>query len=112
MTLNIILLGTSDLDWVGFIDLLTARLLCQCHTRAGHGVGLQDPRSCMFWKMLRVLRHLQVHHTRSQTYIVENIPLLGGIQTKLMASIHEIISWIRSAVLLDVARIKSRAHCS
>lgn len=40
--------------------------------------------------MLRVLRHLQVHQTRSLAYILENAPLLGDIRAQLMASVHEV----------------------
>jgi hypothetical protein len=75
-----------------------------------HGEGLHDPRSRMFWEMLRVLRHLQTHQARAPTYILENVPLLGDIRFHVMASVHEIRSWIRPIVLLDVARVGSRAH--
>ncbi|PTQ28729.1 hypothetical protein MARPO_0156s0026, partial [Marchantia polymorpha] len=98
------------LDRVGHIDLVIAGWPCQGHTRAGHGVGLHDPRSRMFWEMLRVLRHLQEQQTRSPAYILENVPLLGDTRAELMASVHEVRAWIRSAVLLDAARVGSRAH--
>ncbi|PTQ43569.1 hypothetical protein MARPO_0024s0079, partial [Marchantia polymorpha] len=87
---DISLLGAPDLDRVGHIDLVIAGWPCQGHTRVGHGAGLHDPRSRMFWEMLRVLRHLQEQQTRSPAYILENVPLL--------------------AVLLDATRVGSRAH--
>ncbi|CAM6010096.1 unnamed protein product [Sphagnum balticum] len=80
------------------------------HTRAGHGEGLRDPRSRMFWEMLRVLRHLQTHQARVPAYILENVPLLGDTKSHVMASVHQIWSWIEPAILLDVARVGSRAH--
>ncbi|BBN08134.1 hypothetical protein Mp_4g09160 [Marchantia polymorpha subsp. ruderalis] len=107
---DISLLGAPDLDRVGHIDLVIAGWPCQGHTRAGHGAGLHDPRSRMFWEMLRVLRHLQEQQTRSPAYILENVPLLGDTRAQLMASVHEVRACIGSAVLLDAARVGSRAH--
>jgi hypothetical protein len=57
-----------------------------------------------------MLRHLQTHQVHAPTYILENVPLLGDIRFYVMASVHEIQSWIRLAVLLNVARVGSRAH--
>ncbi|BBN03753.1 hypothetical protein Mp_2g26090 [Marchantia polymorpha subsp. ruderalis] len=107
---DISLLGAPDLDRVGHIDMVIAGWPCQGHTRAGHGTGLHDPRSRMFWKMMRVLRHLQVHQTRSLAYILEKVPLLGDTRAQLMAIVHKVRAWIGSAVLLDAVRVGSRAH--
>ncbi|PTQ33208.1 hypothetical protein MARPO_0091s0058, partial [Marchantia polymorpha] len=107
---DISLLGAPDLDRVGHIDMVIAGWPCQGHTRARHGTGLHDPRSRMFWEMMRVLRHLQVQQTRSPAYILENVPLLGDTRAQLMTSVHQVRAWIGSAVLLDAARVGSRAH--
>jgi site-specific DNA-cytosine methylase len=58
LPLDIALLGVQDLVRIGPINLVIARWPCQGHTRAGCGEGLCDPRSRMFWEMLRVLHHL------------------------------------------------------
>jgi hypothetical protein len=58
LPLDIAFLGAQDLVKVGPIDLVIARWPCQGHTQASRGEGLHDPRSHMFWEMLRVLRHL------------------------------------------------------
>ncbi len=89
---------------------MITRWPCQGHTWAGHGEGLRDLRSRMFWEMLRVLRHLQTHQACAPTYILENVPLLGDIRSHVMASVHEIRSWIGPAVLLDATKVGSRAH--
>jgi hypothetical protein len=65
----------------------------------------------MFWEMLRVLRHLQTHLARVLIYILENVPLLGDTRFHVMASVHEIRSWIAPTVLLDATKVGSRAHC-
>lgn len=103
-------MGALDLDRIGHIDLMIAGWPCKGHTRVGHGAGLHDPRSRMFWEMLRVLRHLQEQQTRSPAYILENVPLLGDTRAQLMASVHEVSAWIGFAVLLDAVRVGSRAH--
>jgi hypothetical protein len=59
--------------------------------------------------MLWVLRHFQTHQARAPIYILENVPLLGDIKSHVMANVHEIQSWIGPAILLDAARVGSRA---
>jgi site-specific DNA-cytosine methylase len=71
---------------VGPIDLVIARWPCQGHIQADRG----DPRSHMFWEMLKVLRHFQTHQAPALTYILENVPLLGDIRSHVMVSVHEI----------------------
>ncbi|CAK9224333.1 unnamed protein product [Sphagnum troendelagicum] len=110
LPLDIALLGAQDLAKVGPINLVIAGWPCQGHTRAGRGEGLRDPRSHMFWEMLRVLRHLQTHQARVPAYIPENVLLLGDTKSHVMANVHQIRSWIGPAVLLDAARVGSRAH--
>jgi len=41
---------------------------------------------------------------------MENVPLLGDIRSHVMASVHQIWSWIGLAILLDATRVGSRAH--
>ncbi len=110
MPLDIALLGAQDLARVAPIDLVIAGWPCQGHTRAGRGEGLHDPRSRMFWEMLRVLCHFQTHQARALTYILENVPLLGDTKFHVMVSVHEIQSWIKPTVLLDAAKVGSCAH--
>ncbi len=57
-----------------------------------------------------MLRHLQTHQARVVAYILENVPLLGDTRFHVMASVHQIQSWIGPAVLLDATRVGSRAH--
>jgi hypothetical protein len=43
-------------------------------------------------------------------HLLENVPLLGDTKFHVMASVHEIRSWIGPAVLLDVAKVGLLAH--
>ncbi len=92
LPLDIALLGAQNLARVGPINLVIARWPCQGHTRASRGEGLRDPRSRMFWEMLRVLCHLQTHQARVPAYILENVPLLGDTRSHVMANVHQIRS--------------------
>ncbi|CAM6092168.1 unnamed protein product [Calypogeia fissa] len=107
---DVSLLGAPDLEWVGPVDLVIAGWPCQGHTRAGRGRGLQDPRSGIFYKMLRVLRYLQQSKARSPTYILENVPVLGDTRAQVLASVRQVRFWLGPAVLLDAASDGSRAH--
>ncbi len=89
---------------------MITRWPCQGHTRAGRGEGLRDPRSHMFWEMLRVLCHLQTHQVRAPTYILENVPLLGDTRSHVMVNVHKIRSWIGPTVLLNVVKVGSHDH--
>jgi site-specific DNA-cytosine methylase len=107
---SITLLGAQDLARVGPINLVITRWPCQGHTRAGRGEGLRDPQSHMFWEMFRVLRYFQTHQAHVPAYILGNVPLLGDIRYHVMASVHQIRSWIGPMVLLDATRVGSCAH--
>ncbi len=39
-----------------------------------------------------MLRHLQTHHARAPTYILDNVPLLGDTRSHVMASVYDIRS--------------------
>ena len=110
MPLDIRLLGVQDLARFGPIDLVIVGWQCQGHTRVGHGEGLHDPMSHMFWEMLRILWHLQLHQVRAPAYILQNVPMLGDTRAHVMVSACDVRSWIGSVVLLDVARVGSHAH--
>ena len=63
---DISLIGEEDLQRLGRVDLVMERWPCQGHSRAGLEKGLQDPRSGLFWELLRLLRWWQrmQAHTR------------------------------------------------
>jgi len=57
-----------------------------------------------------MLCHLQTHQVRAPTYILKNVPLLGDTRFHVMASVHEIRSWIGPTVLLDAMKVGSHTH--
>jgi hypothetical protein len=60
-----------------------------------------------------VLHHLQTHQARALAYILENVPLLGDTRSHVMASVHEIRSWIRPrlARVLIIHDCGGRTYC-
>ncbi|CAM6104818.1 unnamed protein product [Calypogeia fissa] len=110
LPLDISLLGAPDLERVGPVDLVIAGWPCQGHTRVGRGRGLQDPKSGMFYEMLRVLRYLQEFQARPPAYILENVPVLGDTRAQVLASVRQVRVWLGPALLLDAASVGSRAH--
>ncbi len=57
-----------------------------------------------------MLHHLQTHQACAPMYILENVTLLGDTRSHVMASVHEIWSWIGPTVLLDATKVGSRVH--
>ena len=57
---DIRLVGVSQLSCLPSIDLVFAGWECQGHSSAGAGVGLTDPRSALFYELVRVINTLQV----------------------------------------------------
>ena len=107
---DILLVGAQDLACVGPIHLVIVRWPCQGHSSVGHGQGLQDVKSHMFWEILRIVRHLQTHQVVSPAYILENVPLLGDARSRMVSSMHQVRAWLGPIVFLDAASVGSRAH--
>ena len=82
---DISLIGEEDLQRLGRVDLVMAGWPCQGHSRAGLGRGLQDPRSGLFWELLRLLRWWQRMQATPVGYILENVPPLGTVDPQVQA---------------------------
>ena len=84
---------------------------CQGHSTASHGNGLHNVQFQLFWEMVRVLRHMQLHQTNPLAYILKNVPLLGDSRAHIMENAQQIRAVLGTVVMLDVAAVGSRAHC-
>ena len=80
---DIALIGQEDLQRLGRVDLVMAGWPCQGHSRAGLGLGLQDPRSALFWELLRLLKWWQRTQVTPVAYILENVPPLGSVSAQV-----------------------------
>ena len=70
---NIQLLGVDTLASIPTIDLITAGWECQGHSRAGHGKGLRDHRSALFYDLVRVITLCQAQNNPNVGYLLENV---------------------------------------
>ena len=107
---DIALIGEENLERLGRVDLVIAGWPCQGHSRAGSGQGLQDPRSALFWELLRLLRWWQRVQVTPVAYIFENVPPLGVINVQLQDAAAEVCLHLGEPVLVDAAALGSYAH--
>ena len=68
---DVTLVTRGDLVALGGVDLVVAGWPCQGHSRAGGGRGFEDPRSQLFYELVRILRILQ--ELQRVGYLLENV---------------------------------------
>ena len=107
---DIALIGQEDLQRLGRVDLVVAGWPCQGHSRAGLGLGLQDPRSALFWELLRLLKWWQRTQVTPVAYILENVPPLGSVSAQVQADAQEVCLHLGEPVTVDAAALGSYAH--
>ena len=107
---DIALIGPEDLQRLGRMDLVMAGWPCQGHSRAGSGQGLKDPRSALFWELLRLLKWWQRLQATHVAYIFENVPPLGVVNAPLRNAAAEVCLHLGEPVLVDAAALGSYAH--
>ena len=103
-------LWSSELiEAIGEIHLLVAGWECQGHSRAGKAEGLSDPRSSLFWELVRFLQALQ-WSAPAAAIVVENV--VGG-ETKTRAQQRDwqlIQEQLGKPAILDAVQFGSYAH--
>ena len=107
---DIALIGYEDLKRLGRVDLVVAGWPCQGHSRAGLGQGLQDPRSGLFWELLRLLRWWQCNQATPIAYIFENVPPMGIVNAQVHNDAHVVCQYLGKPVVVDAAALGSYAH--
>ena len=107
---NISLIGEEDLQRLGRVDLVMAGWPCQGHSRAGLGKGLQDPRSSLFWELLRLLRWWQRMQATPVGYILENVLPLGTVDPQAQANAQLVCRYLEKPVAVDAAALGSYTH--
>jgi hypothetical protein len=110
LTGDISLISKKDLHWLGHVDLVIAGWPYQGMSMARNQNGLQDGHSSRFYDMVRVIRYLQTSQRRPPSYIVENIPVVSSLRSRMLESMYKIHSILGVPVLIDAAAVGSRAH--
>ena len=70
------------------MDFVIAGWPCHDHSRAGAGQGLEDPKSSLFWDLIRLMQWWFVHQPFPLRYISEIVPLLGDFRDKVLEGHH------------------------
>ena len=106
---DIRLIGERELNCIPEVDLIIAGWECQGHSRAGKGKGLDDPRSQLFYELLRLL-HLLRKRQGYVSYVLENVPSGDDHRSQVRSDFRRIEALIGAGVLVDAAAYGSRAH--
>ena len=107
---DIALIREDDLHRLGRVDLVIAGWPCQGHSRASLEKGLQDPRSELFWELLRVLHWWQRMQATPVGYILENVPPLGLVGSQIKGDIQLVCRYLGAPVVVNAAALGSYAH--
>jgi hypothetical protein len=107
---DVTLISEADLRHLGPVDMVIARWLYQGHSCAEAGGGLEDPRSSLFWNLIRLIQWWYPHQSSSPTYIFENVPVLGGSRHKVLEGDHYVRQHLGDLIFVDAASIGSYAH--
>ena len=108
--LDVTLIGEEDLLRLGKVDLVIAGWPCQGHSRAGYRQGLQDPRSNLFWELLRLLHWWQRNQITRVAYILENVPPLGDVGAQVHEDAKVVCQHLGQPIAIDAAALGSYAH--
>ena len=107
---DIRLVGEEDLHRLGRVDLVMAGWPCQGHSRAGLGLGLEDPKSSLFWELLRLLRLWSRLQSTPVGYIFENVLPLGSVSPQVQKDAQVVQHHLGAPIPLDAAAFGSYAH--
>ena len=107
---DVTFISEADLRHLGPVDMVIAGWPCQGHSRAGAGRGLEDPRSSLFWNLIRLMQWWFIHQPTPLGYIFENVPLLGDSRDKVLEGGHYVRQHLGDLIFVDAASIGSYAH--
>ena len=103
------LVGTDVFAALSNVDLITAGWECQGHSRAGHGKGLLDRRSSLFYDLVRIIKLCQHINNQYSCYLLELVNSSNDIRASVVD--FETMRYILGPkVVTDVARHNSCAH--
>ena len=106
---DVSLISKEDLRRLGYVDLLIVSWPCQGHSHAGAGHGLNDPRSNLFWELMRIMDWWFKHQSTPVGYILENVPPLGDTRSKVVEDGQYLCQIPGSPIFLDATGVGSYA---
>jgi hypothetical protein len=106
---NITHITPTVLQHLGRVDLVVAGWPCQGHSQAsGHGQGLHDARSMLFWAVVFLLNWWQANQAEPVAYLLENVhPLSNPTGQRDLQVIRQ---YVGQEAVVDAAAAGSYAH--
>ena len=97
------------IEAVGKVHLVVAGWECQGHSRAGKGEGLKDPRSGLFWELVRVLDEV-AKTSPGACVVVENVAGEEEGNERQREDWQVILQYLGQPAVLDAVSFGSYAH--
>ena len=117
LTNDIKTVSKQQLSCLPPVDIVFAGWECQGHSSAGIGLGLADPRSSLFYELVRVLNILEDLQLFSKlrpvhpfAYVLENVASNFDRRQHIRDDFIRIQHYIGTSVVIDAARHGARAH--
>ena len=107
---DVTLISEDDLRYLDPVDMVIAGWPCQGHSRAGAGQGLEDPKSSLFWDLIRLMQWWFAHQPSPPLYIFENVTLLGDSHGKVLEGRHYVCQYLGDPIFVNAASLGSYAH--
>ena len=107
---DVTLISEADLQHLDLVDIVIAGWSCQGHSRVRPGWGLEDPRSILFWDLIRLMQWWFAHQPSPPRYIFENVLLLGDSPDKVLEGQHCVCQYLGDPIIVDAANLGSYAH--
>ena len=96
---DVTLISEANLRHLGPVDMVIAGWPCQGHSCARAGRGLEDPRSNLFWDLIRLIQWWFSHQPTPPGYIFENVPLLEDSRDKVLEGGHYVCQHLGDPIL-------------
>ena len=91
-------------------DEITTRWECQGHSRGGHGNGLRDHRSALFYDLVYNIALCQERNNPDVGYLLENVNFSDDTRDNVVMDFQTIRYVLGTKVVTDAVRHSSCSH--
>ena len=90
--------------------MITTGWECQGHSRAGLGLGLEDPRSKLFYELVSRINYSQTTSSPHIGYILDNVVSKDDPHPSIKTDNDSVRFFVGPKIVTDAARHNSHAH--
>ena len=98
---------TWDIDWSS-IDMVFAGFPCQAWSVAGKQLGDKDERGMLFWTMLDIIQHVQLHNP-SVKYLIENVKMKKEFEEYITYHTEQALGGVHK-ILINSALVSAQSR--